>query len=464
MSSPMAVRDKDMSIAALAERISSLSSQLSSYLASNSFPEPRFTPDAGNVPETHEYEALRAPLNDAALDLLRLINGPRRTLQEFFFSQYDLAALQIALDRRLFEHVPLPAAGSSPQDGDRAGEVQKASVAEIARKAGMDEDRTGRVMKMLATHRIFEEVVVAADGSNGDSESSSSTTTTTSSFTHTASSAVLARDDDFHATAAMQMDDMLRAASELSAVVTRSPFASDAAHSAFHERFGVSMYQYYEQRPDKARRFTQAMSSWSKLDRSIEELHTSFPWASLKDGTVVDIGGGNGHISIGLAQKFPSLHFVVQDISPQMLSQAQQQQQDHGDGRVTFQQHDFFDPQPVQDASAFLLRQCLHNNSDSDAVRIIRAVVPALERCAPGTPLLINEVILPEPGTATRFEEHHLRQVDFCMMVTLGAKQRTEGEFDRLVKEADRRLEIVGVHRNPQGVGLLEVQLNVPGR
>jgi hypothetical protein len=140
-----------------------------------------------------------------------------------------------------------------------------------------------------------------------------------------------------------------------------------------------------------------------------------------------------------------------------MLSQAQRDV----DNQVTFQKHDFFEPQPVHDASAFILRQCIHNYSDEDAVKILRAVFPALERCGRGTPLLINDVVLPDSGTTTRFEEHHLRQVDFCMMVALGAKQRSEGEFDRLIKEADARFEIVNVRRSPVGLGLLEVHLKV---
>jgi hypothetical protein len=122
-----------------------------------------------------------------------------------------------------------------------------------------------------------------------------------------------------------------------------------------------------------------------------------------------------------------------------MLSQAR----DEGvSGRVTFQRHNFFDPQPVHDATAFLLRQCLHNYNDLDAIKITRAIVPALEKCAPGTPLLLNEVILPESGSTAHHIEHHLRQVDVTMMVVLGAKQRSRSEFERLLKQADPRYEV----------------------
>ena len=129
-------------------------------------------------------------------------------------------------------------------------------------------------------------------------------------------------------------------------------------------------------------------------------------------------------------------------------------------GRVTFQQHNFFEPQPIHDADVFLLRQCLHNYNDADCIKIIRAVVPALEKCKKGTPFLINDVVMPESGTTTRYEEHHLRQVDFCMLVALGAKQRSEREFDKILKEADSRFNVVKVYNNALGVGLLEVHLN----
>ena len=132
-------------------------------------------------------------------------------------------------------------------------------------------------------------------------------------------------------------------------------------------------------------------------------------------------------------------------------------------GRLTFQQHDFFKPQPVHNSNVFLLRQCLHNYNDGDCVKILRGVVPALELCNPGTPLLINEIILPESGTSTRFEERYLRQVDITMLVALGAKQRTKQEFNTLFKEADPRFEVSFSLPLPRYIRLLWIPQSLIG-
>lgn len=125
-----------------------------------------------------------------------------------------------------------------------------------------------------------------------------------------------------------------------------------------------------------------------------------------------------------------------------MLAQARDSLTPDIQDRLTFQQHDFFSPQPVHDANAFLIRQCLHNYNDEDCIKILRAIVPALEKCNPGTPLLINEIILPEAGTVARCEEHSLRQLDLLMMVVLGSKQRSIRQFEDILQQADPRFKV----------------------
>lgn len=130
-----------------------------------------------------------------------------------------------------------------------------------------------------------------------------------------------------------RMDEMFKAASELSTQIDRSPYISDNENSAFCARFGLPTYAYYEQNPQKGARFAQSMDAWSQcefvlascspcttffplqclneyqsnccglVDSQVTRLvHSSFPWESLKGGKVVDIGGGSGHISIALAR------------------------------------------------------------------------------------------------------------------------------------------------------------------
>ena len=81
----------------------------------------------------------------------------------------------------------------------------------------------------------------------------------------------------------------------------------------------------------------------------------------------------------------------------------------------------FFEPQQFKGASAYLLRQCTHNWAHHDVVTMFRSVVPGLEGSDPGTPLLINDMILPEPGSEMdRMWEREMRQADMVMLMCFG--------------------------------------------
>jgi hypothetical protein len=110
---------------------------------------------------------------------------------------------------------------------------------------------------------------------------------------------------------------------------------ADAIHSSikhskntspFAARFGVSIYDYYQQHPEKADRFGLGMKGamkcksicfagclcfaanpaslflWLVDKESLVDLQNCYPWAQFAGGTVVDVGGGTGHVSRFLAK------------------------------------------------------------------------------------------------------------------------------------------------------------------
>lgn len=131
----------------------------------------------------------------------------------------------------------------------------------------------------------------------------------------------------------------------------------------------------------------------------------SFGWESLKNGTVVDVGGSHGIVSIELARKFPSLHFIVQDRAEVIAESSPTVPKDVAD-RVTFMTHDFFSEQPVKNADVFFFRWVFHNWGDQYCVKILQALIPALK---PGARVLIQDILLPEPGAMSIWPERKMR-------------------------------------------------------
>lgn len=124
--------------------------------------------------------------------------------------------------------------------------------------------------------------------------------------------------------------------------------------------------------------FAKAMVAVGKVTSTVHIF--DYPWESLGDQTVVDVGGGFGkndlihHIlkfpadQIGgfatlLAQHYPKLRIVVQDRAEVVAKGVDHLQQQDAklaeEGRIEFIAHDFFAEQPVKGAAVYWLRYIL---------------------------------------------------------------------------------------------------------
>ncbi|KAJ6581687.1 O-methyltransferase [Mycena capillaripes] len=145
-----------------------------------------------------------------------------------------------------------------------------------------------------------------------------------------------------------------------------------------------------------ATRFGVAMQGTAATEPS-DLIFQGFDWGLLPhNGTIVDVGAGIGHASLTISKKYPHLRMVMQDLARSIeLSKGYWRDNfpEHiSKQMVKFQVHDFFSPQPIKDAAAFLLRYILHNWPDDQAQVMLRHLRAA---ALPTTRLVILEKILP---------------------------------------------------------------------
>jgi hypothetical protein len=139
-----------------------------------------------------------------------------------------------------------------------------------------------------------------------------------------------------------------------------------------------------------------------------------YPWHLLQEGAghlVVDVGGGPGHVSMALAEKFPKLRFQVQDL-PETVEVGAKACPDHLKDRITFAPHDFMTPQPAHkvgdEGIAYFARFILHDWSDKYATKILQQLALGLRG---KDRIILNEVVVPESGKEPREIERRMQYV-----------------------------------------------------
>ena len=106
-----------------------------------------------------------------------------------------------------------------------------------------------------------------------------------------------------------------------------------------------TMYQVFSMDPKRGKKFARAMSANSNT-KGYEShlLLNGYPWEAIGKGVVVDLGGSQGSVAISIAERFPHLSCIVQDL-PKVVEQGQAALPKELAGRVSFMaQYAHLDP------------------------------------------------------------------------------------------------------------------------
>ncbi|KAF2867548.1 sterigmatocystin 8-O-methyltransferase [Massariosphaeria phaeospora] len=222
------------------------------------------------------------------------------------------------------------------------------------------------------------------------------------------------------------------------------------AHTAYNvvNDTELPIFEHTAGIPELREQYAQYMKNQAATE-GLSPMHLvrGFDWASLGDVTVIDVGGSLGHASAALAAEFPELNFVVQDLpatvekarslSPTLFSPSVLE-------RISYQEHDFFQPQPQPSGrkpDVFLLRMILHDWKDDDAAKILKNLASAMGpkvRNKHEPRMIIMDIVMPDAaGSISRVQEMQLRVRDLTMLQAHNARERELRDWYALIDSAD---------------------------
>jgi len=197
---------------------------------------------------------------------------------------------------------------------------------------------------------------------------------------------------------------------------------------AFKRVTGMEFFDYLAAHPDEGEIFNQAMNDMGKVVAA--SVAQSYDFSGI--GKIIDVGGGHGTLIAPILQKYPEMTGILFD-SPHVAESARESIASAGLAqRCEIVGGDFLKSVPAG-CDAYLLRWIIHNWDHERAVAILRNCRHAM---GAGSRLLLIESVIP-----TGNEFHPGKFTDYIMLLCFrGGQERTQDEYDSLLREADLRL------------------------
>ena len=287
-------------------------------------------------------------------------------------------------------------------------------IADVAARLEVDSDALGRILNLLSAHGIF----AVSDGAVSHSEASR-----TLRSDHPQSTRDLAR--MFGLPFLWQTFEALE----------HSVRTGTAAAAKVHPE---GLWAWLSERPEASAVFNGAMIGKSAGQvAGIVDCYDFSPFSK-----IADIGGGRGHLLQAILQKWPKTTGLLFE-QAHVIDEVR----DIASARLELVAGDFF-ASNLPPADAYILMEVIHDWGDVESLKILRAVGDAAPK---GSTLLLVEQLMPEkPGP------DWVKMLDVHMMALFAARQRTAGEYDRLVEQCGfaRRSAIDA----PAGISILEYE------
>jgi ubiquinone/menaquinone biosynthesis C-methylase UbiE len=210
---------------------------------------------------------------------------------------------------------------------------------------------------------------------------------------------------------------------------------------AFDDQHGMSVWQYREQHPQAAEVFNEAMGTVAlQIGRAMVKTYDFS-----KFNKVVDVGGGHGMLLMEILKAFPGLRGVLLDRS-KAIQEARERIEAAGLlKRCELVEGDFFEGVPAG-GDAYLLLRILHDWEDDQVIRLLkncRQVMQAQQKLLILERSMNDDNPAPEPALT-----------DLNMMVMMGGRERTDAEYEALLRAAG--FELGGIFATASPMHILE--------
>jgi len=209
--------------------------------------------------------------------------------------------------------------------------------------------------------------------------------------THTSISACLAT-PPMRAWTSFVTEELWPSAARTVEALQKWPDAQEPARTGFSLAHGTEdiFFEVMKKETRRGQRYAQMLDCFRTQPAfSVQSLVDAVPWGT--HGLVVDVGGSTGLTAQAIVAKHANVKVVVQDHAAP-VEEGRKTLPAEFEGRIEFVEHDFFEEQPVQGADVYLLRWILHDWSDRYALKVLRALVPALKK---GARVVLNETVVP---------------------------------------------------------------------